>query len=172
MKRILILILICAISTFANIFNEINTFSAYFEQTITNEHSKSVVYKGVLFIKKPYYSKWDYKYPIKKTIYISKNKLALFDKELEQVTLATLKNQLNFIKLLRNAKKIKKNYYKATYSNTVFKIFIKKSNIYKIKYKDELNNQVVIIFKNQKNNIEISDKTFKYSIPRGYDIIR
>lgn len=172
MKQIIILFLVFNISLFSSIFDNLKSFSANFEQKIINEHGQSISYKGKILIKKPHYSKWEYKKPIVKTVYMKKNKLVIVDKELEQVTISSITNQLNFISLLKSAKKIKANYYMADYSNMKFSIFLKKSKIHKVSYIDEVDNSVIFIFKNQKNNLEISNKKFEYSIPNGYDILR
>jgi len=127
---------------------DLNSFDADFTQTIT------------------------YTKPIKKDIYISQKKVVIIEPEIEQVIIRRINISFNFFKMMQNAKKLDKNTYVTTFENSKYIIKIKKSKIKSISYKDEFENSVKIIFKNQIQNVAISQKIYLPNIPKGYDIIR
>jgi outer membrane lipoprotein carrier protein len=74
--------------------------------------------------------------------------------------------------MIKNAKKINNNTYMAIYKDSKFKIKTKENKIESISYKDELENNIVISFKNQKQNEKIEVSEFKPKIPLDYDVIQ
>jgi outer membrane lipoprotein-sorting protein len=166
------IIFIFSLNIYAINLPKIKTFSANFNQKIINNYNQNVVYTGKVLFKKPYYSKWIYKNPVDKIIYTNKNQLIILDNDLEQISISKLVNQINFIDLFKNAKKISKNHYKTIYLDINFDIYTTNSTIKKVVYKDTTDNNVILGFKNQKINKTISKKIFKYKIPKGYDILK
>ena len=74
--------------------------------------------------------------------------------------------------MLKNAKKVNDNLYKATYEKLKINIHVKANKIDSITYLDELENKVSIQFTNQVENKNIEDKVFKARIPADFDIVR
>jgi outer membrane lipoprotein carrier protein len=142
-----------------------------FKQKITYDSGKSTTYLGIIYIKKPYYIKWEYRYPIKRNIYISKNNIMLDEPELEQVTRIKMKKRLELFKIFRNTKKINKYKYIAKIENRKYTIFYKRYNIQKILFKDSLENDVSIVFSKHKKNISYKKNFFTFKIPSYYDIL-
>jgi len=142
-----------------------NNFSANFVQTITSD-GKKLTYKGEIFFKKPNIL-WKYTYPNEKYIWV-KNKVYIYEPDLYQVTIAK-KPDFILTKILKKAKKFKKNIYKTKLKDkTVF--FIYNKTLQKLWYKDNLGNLVTIKFLNQKEK-KISPKLFIPKYPKDVDII-
>ncbi|WP_200762261.1 LolA-like outer membrane lipoprotein chaperone [Nitrosophilus alvini] len=160
---------------FANfLFASLNifTFKSDFSQKVKDESGKIIEYKGKLYFKKPMKVLWIYKQPLKKEIYILRNEVVIIEPELEQVTISRLREAINIIEILQNAKKIDKNRYQASYNEQKFEIFTDESgNLKKIEFEDKLGNSVEIVFLNPKKNIDIDEKIFEYRIDPTFDVI-
>ncbi len=91
---------------------------------------------------------WKYKTPVVKNVYIENNMAIVDEPELEQAIFTTLENEINILKLLKEAKKIDNNNYVSTIDGTKYQISMSSNKIKKITYKDTLDNSVEIIFSN------------------------
>jgi len=171
MKKNFLLTLMASTTLFASL-NNINSFEADFIQNIADEKGKVIEYAGHVLAKKPQYAFWSYTKPINKNVYILPQRVVIVEPELEQAIVKFIDSDFDFFNMLKNAKKISHDTYTASYNNANFKIKIKKGEIVSISYKDEFENDVVIRFSNQKQNIEISDTKFIPIVPDEYDIIR
>jgi outer membrane lipoprotein carrier protein len=169
MKKLLA-ISIFALGLFANSL-DINTFKADFKQVITNELDEKIVYTGSLSVKKPSLALWRYKKPIAKDVYLYDNRVYIVEPDLEQVTISTLSNSINFIDILSQAKKISDDTYKTKLNDIDALLIVKNNQISKLQYTDSMANRVEILFDNQSKNSNIPNHYFKFSIPDGYDII-
>jgi len=167
-----VFILTFGCSLFANSFTTIKDFRANFTQSIEASKNKNIVYKGEIFLKRPQNILWKYSNPIKKSVYIKSSSVLVVEPDLEQVLISTFNKKMNFIKIFDNAKRIKKNTYKAFVNKTIYIIKLKNSVPSEIKYTDKLDNKVKISFINVRKNIHIPSSTFVYKIPKDYDIIR
>ena len=163
--------LIFFINLYANI--NIQSYKANFEQIITNKNHQKIKYFGKIYMKHIDTLKifWDYQKPIIKQVYIIDKKVIIIEPDLEQVILTKLNQNFNLIDILNNAKKITKNKYQATIANTIYTIIFNNNQLLSIAYKDELDNQISIIFFNSKQNIHIDNKIFNYKIPKYFDIL-
>jgi len=170
MKFILFILFFC-ISSFASL-KDIYSFEADFEQNITDEKNKTLVYKGHIIASKPQNALWTYKEPVKKTIYINNLSATIIEPELEQVIIREISSNFDIFKMIKNAKKITKNEYETTYKNTKFNITIQNNFIKSISYNDNFDNHIKIIFTNQKQNHTINKGIFYPKIPLDFDIIR
>jgi len=150
----------------------LNSFNADFIQTITDDNGKVLSYNGHIKASKPQFALWNYTKPIKKDIYISRKKVVIIEPEIEQVIIRRINISFNFFKMIQNAKKLDKNTYTTIFENSKYIIKIKKSKIKSISYKDEFENSVKIIFKNQIQNAVIPQTIYLPNIPKGYDVIR
>ena len=160
-----------AISLFAN-FLDINSFSANFKQTVTDEENKMLVYTGTLQAKKPQFALWLYKTPIKKSIYIEENRVLVIEPDLEQVIVKNIPADFDFFHIIRTAKKISPKVYIATINAKEYTINLLNNVISSIVYSDDFGNNVQILFSKQSQNGEIKETIFKPIIPSGYDIIQ
>ncbi len=153
-------------------FDTLNSFEADFTQTITDEKDKSLIYSGHILALKPQNALWNYIDPIKKDVYISRFEVVIIEPEIEQVIIRRLESNFDFFNMIKNAKKINKNLYLANYRETKFSIVLKDELIESISYIDEFENEVKILFKNQKENKEVDLELFIPKYPLEFDIIR
>ena len=153
-------------------FDGLNSFQADFTQSVTDDKNKSLVYKGHVVASKPQNAVWNYMEPIKKDVYISKYSVTIIEPEIEQVIIRRIDASLDFFNMIQNAKEIEKNRYEANYKESKFTITTNNKLIESISYLDEFENNVKIVFKNQKQNEKISRELFtpKYSLE--FDVIR
>jgi len=152
--------------------DKITSFEADFTQNIKDEKEKILSYKGHVIAHKPQFAKWEYKTPVEKNIFITPFAITIVEPEIEQVIVRKIKSNFNFFQLIKNAKEIKPNVYEANYKNTIFTIVKEDDLIKSIKYIDEFENNVIIIFENQKQNHRIELEVFNPKFPLEYDIIR
>lgn len=169
MKKIFLLFIIC-LEIFGLDLKKINSFQSDFEQTISNS-KKTISYKGSVFLKEPANVLWKYNKPQKK-VYIINDTIIVEEKALEQVMFSKLENEINILKIIDNAKEVSDNKFVTKIKNIEYTILVKNENIDSIVYKDELENAVTIKFKNGKINSQISDDTFKYEVPSGFDVVK
>jgi len=163
------------LSVFASLgfssITDMKTFEADFIQKITDDKKKTLKYTGHIKASKPAYALWEYKSPINKTIYIEFDKITIIEPELEQAIIKYINEDFDFFSMIKNAKKIGKDTYKARFKQTNFFIKTKNNKIKSISYVDELDNNVEIIFDSVSQNIDINKKDFLPKIPLGYDIL-
>jgi len=170
MRYIFILILLLKIAS-ADTLN-IDSFTADFQQTITDDKGHKLLYSGKISALKPQYAKWSYETPVKKDVYISTNRIIIVEPEIEQVIIRDIHSSFDFFSLISHAKKIADNKYIATYQESKFIIELKNSKIESLSYKDNFDNSVKIIFSDQVQNSKILKREFKALYPLDYDIIR
>lgn len=169
MRYIFLAILVTA-KLFASI-EEIVSFEADFTQSITDEKNKTINYSGHIVASKPQNARWSYTKPVKKEVYINDFEVTIVEPEIEQVIIRRIESNFDFFKMIDNAKKIEENRYIAYYKESKFTITIKDKLIESISYLDEFENNVKIIFKNQKQNQSINKAIFKPLFSDEFDII-
>jgi len=150
---------------------EINSFSSKFEQIITDEHKKTIVYKGELWASKPQNALWVYQKPIQKSVYINGSKIIILEPSLEQATIRKLDGDIDFLSIIKNAKKIETNRYAAKVKGEEYNLLFKDDTLSSISYTDSFENRVVISFSAQQQNQSIPSSRFKPMIPADYDIL-
>ena len=170
MKYIILLTFLVSL-TLGDIIS-INSFEADFTQSIKNEKGESLEYKGHVKALKPQFALWSYLSPVKKEIYINSQQATIVEPEIEQVLIKKITGDFDFFRLIKNAKKVNKNLYTATFQEVIYSITIKNSKIMSITYKNELENSVEIIFTKQVQNGKLAKEIFTPNIPMEYDIIR
>ncbi|HEX5710473.1 MAG TPA: LolA-like outer membrane lipoprotein chaperone [Sulfuricurvum sp.] len=169
--RFFILTLLSAISLLAGP-KDINSFHSSFTQTIIDEHKKKIVYNGELWASKPQNALWMYKKPIQKSVYISGSKLTLIEPVIEQATIRTLNDEIDFLEIIKKAKPMNAAHYTATVNGQTYFIEFSGDTLSSISYTDGYENKVIIQFLNPDTNKPIDASRFKPSIPTGFDIIR
>jgi len=170
MKYLLLLLLLLS-KLLASPMN-LTTFQADFIQTITDDKNKTLTYEGKIIASYTKNALWQYTSPVEKSVYLNQNKVTIIEPELEQVIIRHIKSNFNFFNMIKNAKKITSNQYLTTFNNVKFTITTKNKKIKTIKYFDEFENKVKIIFKNQKQNIKINNNLFLPKYNLDFDVIR
>ena len=148
------------------------SFEASFIQTITNPSGNIVKYSGLIYIQETNKIKWQYQDPIEKLVFIDKNLVTIIEPELEQAIITKIDQEINILNLLKDANKISKNNYVSQYNSIKYSLKLIAGKLTQISYQDELENNIVISFKNIKQNHQIPAKIFKFSIPLDFDIIK
>jgi len=150
---------------------DFKTLHCDFTQTIKNDSNSTIIYTGNFYATNQKKALWVYKSPVEKKVYFKDNKVAIFEPELEQVIITTLKNSPNITQIIKDAKQISKNRYTTVFEDTRYFINTKKGEISSITYKDKLENRVKIVLKNIEKNIILDDALFEIKIPKNYDIV-
>ncbi len=171
-KNIIIYCLISYSTLFSNDFLDVKTFEASFTQTIINPSGNKVRYNGLLHIQEPNQIKWEYKNPIEKFVYVKKNSVTIIEPELEQAIVTQIDQEINILNLLKNAKKISTDTYLSLFNNVEYTLTLDNTKLVKITYKDEIENSVIITFKNVQQNHKINKDIFLFTIPFEFDIIK
>lgn len=168
MKKLVFLFLF-SLQLFANPLNFSSLKSNFIMEVKSNK--ASIIYKGNLAISgnKAY---WHYDEPSVKDIYIvNSDSFIQIDQALEQVIFTKINKLPNFHNILKNAKEINANLYRALYDDVAYNIYFSNSKLSKITYIDKLDNEVEIKFINPQLNVKIDDSTFKAKYPKSYDVI-
>lgn len=169
--RFLPLTLLFTLTLFASP-QEINSFSSPFEQRIVDEHGKVITYRGELWAAKPQNALWSYQKPIQKSVYINAKRLVILEPQLEQATIRSLGDEIDFLEIIKKAKKIDNDHYKATVNGQTYSIIFKNDLLNAIQYTDGYDNKVSIQFLKPTQNGAIPSSRFVPTIPAGYDVIK
>lgn len=168
MKKIVFLLaLTCLVFGFDVNFK---SFGADFKQSVSS-NNVLIEYNGSFIITQTK-AFWDYKSPTPKQIYGNENELVILEPDLEQAIFTNLDKVPNLSVIFANAKQKSKNEYEAKYENITYTIKLKNDEISSIYYKDELDNNVLIEFFNQKRDFKVSNELFKAKIPVHFDRVR
>jgi outer membrane lipoprotein carrier protein len=151
----------------------LQTFSADFNQSIRDDHNKTITYLGYMQSKRPNFARWEYKTPVRKTLYVYENRVTIIEADLEQAIIKNIDKNIDIFKMMQGAKKIDATHYETNYNEQKFLLtYDVNQTLTKISYSDELDNHVTITFDNQKKNMELNSTLFKAIIPEDFDIIK
>lgn len=151
---------------------DVQSFHARFDQSITDEHGKSIRYSGELWAAKPQNALWVYQKPVSKSVYISGRQVTVIEPAIEQVTLRSLDGDIDFLQIIQGARKIDDNRYVASVRGQRYEITFKNDILFSIGYTDGFDNKVLIRFIDPEQNRPIDSSRFKTLIPSDYDVIR
>lgn len=151
---------------FANL--NIHDFKANFAQTVTNPKGKELKYTGTISFKKEGL-KWIYKTPTDREICSLSGMIMIVDHDLEQVTYFKTPKSFNMLEIINKATKYKDNVYTTKKQDILYTIQLHKGKLKYITFIDELENKVLINFKNLK---ETGLDEIVCSYPKEYDFIR
>jgi outer membrane lipoprotein carrier protein len=173
MKKILAIFFLLSSLLFSQGISVPKSFMANFTQIVKNPKGKVIKYRGKIFFNAPSETKWIYTSPTKKEVCSSGNNLVVIDHDLEQVSYYSIDKGLNLAKVLNRAKLHKNRTYVTKYKNNYYTIVLSPSaKIEQIAYKDNLDNQVNIIFTNTKYYDKLLPPTkFICARPKGYDAV-
>ncbi|MDD5051226.1 MAG: LolA-like outer membrane lipoprotein chaperone [Sulfuricurvum sp.] len=169
--RFLPLYFLITLSLFASP-KELNSFNSKFVQTIIDDNGKKITYQGELWAMKPQNALWLYQKPIQKSVYINGKKLTVIEPQIEQVTLRTLGDEIDFLEIIKKAKSLDGSHYSAIVNSQNYIIDFKNEILSSISYKDNFDNKVNIQFTNPVQNKSIESSRFKATIPSEFDIIK
>ncbi len=150
---------------------EINSFNGKFVQTIVDDNGKKIIYSGELWASKPQNALWIYQKPIQKSVYIHSKKITVIEPSIEQVTLRTLDNEIDFLQIVQQAKKVDTDKYVATVKGQTYTVLFTNELLTSISYTDGFDNRVMILFNAPSQNKPINPSKFKPVIPDNYDVI-
>ena len=150
----------------------IQSFEANFIQTITDEEKKTLTYKGKMHSQRPDLVLWHYTEPINKKIYITKTKAIIVEPELEQAIIKRLQGEIDFFGILTSAEAVDDTHYQASYKEITFILTEENGVIKSLSYTDQLENDVLITFSDQKQNRPMKESLFIPKIPKDFDIIK
>jgi len=150
------------------------SFSGGFEQTVTSEKKKKITYSGSIKYSSPKSFKWVYTHPTKKEVCTNGEEILVVDHELEQISAFVIDEGLDLAAILKNAKLHKQGVYVAKFQDKSYTIQINaKGELARVVYKDDLDNIVLIIFKNLLySDKPISSSKLQCNYPANYDEIR
>lgn len=163
--------ILIAVSLFAAP-KDLSSFNAKFDQTITDDSGKTIRYLGELWASKPQNALWVYQKPIQKSVYVTGQKITVIEPSIEQVTLRTLDNEIDFIQIVQKAKRVDDEHYTATIKGQIYNITFKNDLLSTISYSDSFDNKVLIKFLSPIQNKPIDPSRFKPLIPADFDIIK
>ncbi len=98
--------------------------------------------------------------------------MTLVEPALEQVTLRTMGDEIDFLTILKKAKAIDATHYKATIGEQTYLIEFVNEVLSSIRYTDSYDNHVTLSFSNGVMNKPIETSRFKPIVPADFDIIR
>ena len=151
----------------------LESFSADFNQTITDEHNKTISYQGTVLSKRPNFALWHYTRPIEKKLYVYHNVLTIIEQDMEQAIIKRVNENIDIFSIIQHATPIDAHHAKAHYRDQEFLLtFNHDHQLASISYRDELDNRVNIHFSNQKNNPDLNTSLFQAVIPEAFDIIQ
>lgn len=150
---------------------DITSFHSTFEQIIVDDNKKIIRYSGELWASKPQNALWTYRKPIQKSVYINGKKLTVIEPQIEQVTLRTLGDEIDFLEIIKKAKPLNSNHYIATVKGQSYDVFLSNNVLNSISYTDGFDNKITIKFLNPVQNQPIDSNRYKPIIPKDFDII-
>jgi len=168
----LFLITLFSFTSLFGFIDTINTFSADFEQRITDDQNKSIVYTGHMQAKRPNMARWDYQTPVEKQLFIREHQVVILEPELEQAIIRNVSSDIDIFTIISKATKISDEMYLAEYRDMEFILKIKDGVIQAISYEDVFENSIVLTFSQQRVNKMIDDEIFQALIPADFDILR
>jgi outer membrane lipoprotein carrier protein len=169
--RFLLLAFLSFTSLFA-VAESLKSFSADFEQRITDEKNSTISYKGHVWAKRPDLAQWNYQTPINKSLYIKGDRVVVIEPDLEQAIVKRIDGDINLLAVLSSAVHVGEGRYRADYGSQTFFITMRQGVLEGIDYRDAFDNHVELIFMQQEQNCPIDDEHFNAIIPDEYDVIR
>ena len=152
--------------------DSLQSFSADFEQNITDEHNKTITYSGHVWAQRPDMALWSYQKPVEKHVYINAKNVTILEPDLEQAIVKKIANDIDLFAIITDAKPVGDERYEAFYDSQAFHITLREGIIDKIEYKDPFENLVTLQFSAQEQNKGIDHGLFKVKIPSDFDVIR
>lgn len=150
----------------------IQSIHAEFEQHILNEEGIPALYRGQVFGKVPSKAKWLYETPLKKEVYMNDETLIVYEPELRQVSYSQLESKVDFLWILKSAKKQKDGTYRTTVDGVPYVLFVDQADtIDRVEFSDSMGTKTIIKLKNVRINTITDDALFQFMPPEGVEIV-
>ena len=151
---------------------DITTLKARFVQTVTNDQNQTITYEGRVYLKPPHRGLWIYDTPVEKSIYLTPEAITVYEPELLQATVLRPRNELNLLKIFKEAKPVSPGESVATVGEKAVHIKHSGGLVTRLFFTDKLENSVTIRFFDHEINQPIPDTLFEFIPEPGTDIIR
>jgi outer membrane lipoprotein carrier protein len=173
-------------------FSGVNTFNANFNQVVLDEALNTVQESaGTLWIDRPGKFRWDYDTPFKQEIVADGQKIWVYDKALEQVTVRPLTGGLGYTPamLLAGRGRLEDNFTIkpiGTQGNLewaqlvpknkdggfdVIRVGFEEGKLRMLEMVDGFGNTTRVTLKAAKENVKIEPGKFQFTPPKGVDVV-
>ena len=174
------------------LLNQTTTAKARFAQVVVDRNGKTLQQaSGTMEFARPGRFRWEYVKPYEQTIVGDGSRLWIYDKDLNQVTVRKLDRALGAspAALLAGSNEIEKSYaLKATGSeggldwleaipktqDTAFeriRLGLGKGGLEAMELRDQFGQKTMIKFSDLQRNVKIAPESFKFTPPKGVDVI-
>ncbi|PAF53328.1 hypothetical protein BKH42_06310 [Helicobacter sp. 13S00482-2] len=171
MRVLFLFFLLCVSANSDDLDKDIKTFRAQFIQNVRGDSSVKASYEGIIEAKAPGFAKWIYFKPLKKEIYIDGRDVVVYEPNLFQATITHLKQETDFISILKKAVISKDGRYCSKVGDTSYMLTFKDKKPYLLEFVDEFGNATEIKFSNVLINATIDDKDFIFVPSDDIDVI-
>lgn len=177
-----------------SLLNGVQSMQANFTQTVYDNHNKAVQKSyGVMAMQRPGKFRWDVKKPIPQLIIANQTKLWIYDPDLEQVTIRSLKKaagetpalllsnvgntlETDFTVTELPAKTSGSRWFKLTpkKADNMFasvQMAFTNNQINEMDLQDQLGHTTKILYKNIQTNISLAANLFTFKAGSGVDVI-
>jgi outer membrane lipoprotein carrier protein len=173
-------------------FSGVNTFNARFNQVVLDEALNTVQESsGTLWIDRPDRFRWDYDTPFKQEIVADGQKIWVYDKALEQVTVRPLAGGLGYTPamLLAGRGRLEDNFsIKSTGSQgnlewahlvpknkdggfDTIRVGFEQGKLRVLEMVDGFGNTTRVTLQAPKENVKIEPSKFQFTPPKGVDVV-
>jgi len=181
-----------SVDTLKALLNQTTTAKASFAQVVADRNGKTLQQaSGTMEFARPGRFRWEYVKPYEQTIVGDGSRLWIYDKDLNQVTVRKLDRALGAspAALLAGSNEIEKSYaLKATGSeggldwleaipktqDTAFeriRLGLGKGGLEAMELRDQFGQKTTIKFSDLQRNVKIAPESFKFTPPKGADVI-
>ena len=199
MRKLLYLLLLAptlgfgaSVDDLKNLLNQTTTAKARFAQAVLDKNNKTLQQAtGTMEFSRPGRFRWEYNKPYEQTIVGDGSRLWIYDKDLNQVTVRKLDRALGAspAALLAGSNEIEKSYALKAAGNdgglewleatpraqdTAFqriRLGLSKSGLEAMELYDQFGQTTVIKFSELQRNAKIPAESFKFTPPKGADVI-
>ena len=151
--------------------DHIETFSADFVQTVTDDTNKTITYEGHLETMRPDRARWDYTSPVEKSVFIVGHTVTIIEPELEQAIVKEFRDDIDLFRILENARPLGEGVFLAEHGSQKFLIKMKGDVLQAISYLDAFENRIRIRFLHQKVNPPLEASALTPHIPEDFDVL-
>lgn len=170
---------------------DFKTLQAQFEQTVTDEQGKRrETSQGTVYLERPGKFHWEYTKPYEQSIIGDGQKVWIYDKDLEQITVKPIAGVLNSAPalILGNQVQVDEKYNitemgekdgiqwislvpkDSSHDYAGIKLGFEKSNLREMELADNFGQTTHLKFKDEQRNIDIDAAVFAFTPPAGVDV--
>ena len=185
-------VLAADVEALKTMLNQTTTAKARFAQVVLDRNKKMLQQSsGTMEFSRPGRFRWEYNKPYEQTIVGDGSRLWIYDKDLNQVTVRKLDRALGAspAALLAGSNEIEKSYALKAAGNdggldwleaiprtqdTAFeriRLGLGKAGLEAMELRDQFGQTTVIKFSDLQRNVKIPPETFKFTPPKGADVI-